>query len=178
MLLEGVSDVAAVTSLAGVLGVDLYDVRLVDLGGVTNVRRELSATLHSDPQAEVLGLCDAAEIRFVEQALREIGRPAEGEDELSTYGFFVCHADLEDELIRALGVDRAVAVIAELGLDLKLAALRQQPAWQDRPLAEQLHRFCGVASGRKELLAGALAAALPAERVPDPLRGLMDRIAA
>lgn len=177
VLLEGVSDVAAVGSLAGVLGIDLDDVRLVDLGGVTNIRRQLHDLLQADPRTDVLGMCDAAEVRFVEQALREIGRPAQDEDDLAAYGFFVCHADLEEELIRALGTDRVLTVVSDLGLDTKLATLRQQPAWADRPLAEQLHRFCGVASGRKELLAGALAAAMPPDDAPDPLRGLMDRIA-
>lgn len=177
VLLEGVSDVAAVSALAKVLDVDLDGTELVDLGGVTNVRRELTLLHHSEPEIPVLGLCDVGEARFVQQALVEIGRPVRDVSDLPAYGFFVCEADLEEELIRALGTDRVVEVIAELGLDVKLATLRQQPAWQARPLAEQLHRFCGVASGRKELLAGALAAALDADTAPEPLRQLLERIA-
>lgn len=178
VLLEGVSDIAALTAVAATRGIALDHVQLVDLGGVTNVRRELSELRHGSVDLEILGMCDAPEVRFVEQALNEIGCSVRDASDLSSYGFFICHADLEEELIRALGTERAMAVVEDLRLDAKLATLRQQPAWQDRPLAEQLHRFCGVASGRKELLAGALAAALEPDEVPAPLHGLIDRIAA
>ncbi|MFC6706969.1 hypothetical protein [Flexivirga alba] len=178
VLLEGVSDIAALTAVAKTQDVNLDNVDLIDLAGVTNVRRELIELHRGSVGLEILGLCDAPEVRFVEQALNEVGGTVRDASDLPTYGFFVCHADLEEELIRALGTDRAVAVVEQLGLDTKLATLRQQPAWQDRPLAEQLHRFCGVASGRKELLAGALAGALEPEDVPQPLQGLLDRLAA
>ncbi|WP_245988397.1 hypothetical protein [Flexivirga caeni] len=177
VLLEGVSDIAAVQSVARARELDLADVRLVDLGGITNVQRELRELQRATADFDILGLCDAPEVRFVERALHAVGRPARDESDLAAYGFFVCRVDLEDELIRALGTDRVIEVIARLGLATKLATLRQQPAWQDRPLADQLHRFCGVASGRKELLAGALAEALDPERVPAPLAALIDRIA-
>lgn len=177
VLLEGASDVAAVRALAGARGADLSRVQLVDLGGVTNVRRGLHRALADRPGAAVLGLCDAGEVRFVERALAEIGFAVRDASDLPAYGFFVCQADLEDELIRALGPTRTIEVIDRLGLGPKLAALQQQPAWQDRPLAEQLHRFCGVASGRKELLAGALAQALRPGEVPEPLAHLLDRVA-
>lgn len=178
VLLEGVSDIAALTAIAKTRDVDLQHVELIDLGGVTNVRREVNELHRGSADLEVLGLCDAPEARFVEQALNEIGRTVRDASDLAAYGFFICHADLEEELIRALGIDHTVSVIEELGLDAKLATLRQQPAWQGRPLADQLHRFCGVTSGRKELLAGALAAALTPEDVPEPLQALVDRIAA
>ena len=97
--------------------------------------------------------------------------------DLPAYGFFVCEADLEDELIRALGTSRAVEAIQSAGLGGKLEALQIQPAWADRPLAEQLHRFCGVASGRKEQVAGVLAAELSRDELPEPLSMLLDRIA-
>ncbi|WP_188837684.1 hypothetical protein [Flexivirga endophytica] len=177
VLLEGISDVAAVTAVATTYGVDLGAVELVDLHGVTNVRRELGELHRAAEEREILGLCDAPETRFVEQALNEVGCVVRDVSDLSAYGFFVCHADLEEELIRALGADRTIDVIEQLGLDAKLATLRQQPAWLDRPLTEQLHRFCGVASGRKELLAGALATALGPGETPAPLRCLVERLA-
>ena len=177
VLLEGVSDVAAVRAVARRLDVDLSSVQLVDLGGVTNVRRVLLDIVHARPDAGFLGLCDAGEVRFVLRALDVAGLGVAHERELPSRGFFVCHADLEEELIRALGTARTVAVIEGLGLGTKLATLQQQPAWQGRPLAEQLHRFCGVASGRKELLAGALAAELKPSEVPVPLRRLVERLA-
>lgn len=173
VLLEGASDIAAVRALATD---DLDGVRLVDLQGVTNVRRVLVDLHRRDPDATVLGMCDAAEVRFVERALREVGRPVRDDGDLRSHGFFVCEADLEEELIRALGVERVVQVIDRIGLSDKLSTLQQQPAWQGRPLADQLHRFCGVASGRKELLAHELASELAADQAPGPLRELLHRI--
>lgn len=174
VLLEGASDVAAVRHTPGMR---LDGVALVDLHGVTNVRTALLRARADLPDADVLGMCDQAETRFVERALVAAGLPVRDASDLASYGFFVCHRDLEEELISAVGTAGAVAVIADLGLDAKLETLQRQPAWADRPLAAQLRRFCGVASGRKELLAGALAAALPADGLPGPLRHLRDRLA-
>ena len=178
VLLEGDSDVAAVRTLAGVGGRSLERVELVSLGGVTNVRRAMLAARTDAPGAQVLGLCDAGEVRFVERALRELGLAVRDAGDLPAYGFFVCHRDLEEELIRALGPRRTVAVIERVGLGPRLAALQQQPAWADRPLEHQLHRFCGVASGRKERLAAELAGALSGREAPEPIALLLDRIAA
>lgn len=177
MLLEGVSDVAAVRVLAGRRGIDTAtDVRLIDLHGVTNVRRTLVDLLAAEPHVEVLGLCDAAEARFVLGALQAVGRTVDDVDDLATHGFFVCRVDLEHELIQALGPDRTVQIVRGLRLGPKLASLQQQPAWQSRALTDQLHRFCGVASGRKALMAGAMAAALTPEEVPEPLERLLARL--
>ena len=178
VLLEGVSDVAAVRALLHARGLDLDGVRLVDLGGVTNMRRALLDLHAQEPDTEVLGLCDAGEARYVVGALAAVGLPARDATDLPAYGFHVCVRDLEEELIRALGPRRVVDLVRSLGLGDKLAALQRQPAWVDRPLDEQLHRFCGVASGRKELLAGALAAVLRPDEVPEPLALLLDRVAA
>ncbi len=175
-LLEGRSDVAAVTSVARILGVDLHDVILVNLQGVTNIRRALVQIHAQSPAVHVVGLCDVGEVRFVHRALEAIGRPVRDVTDLPAYGFFVCRRDLEEELIRALGTARTIDVIEGLGLGATLTGLRRQRAWQDRPVEEQLHRFCGVASGRKELLAGELAAALAPDQVPEPLRLLLERI--
>ncbi|WP_422933111.1 hypothetical protein [Sinomonas sp. P47F7] len=176
VLLEGVSDVAAVRVLASARGVDPQRIDLVDMGGVTNVRHALTEATRRRPEADVVGLCDAGEAHFVIKALRAVGYPVRDASDLPAYGFFVCQSDLEDELIRALGTARTMAVVEKLGLSAKLATLRQQPAWQGRPLAHQLHRFCGVASGRKELLAGELAAALAPGEEPGPLRMLVERM--
>jgi hypothetical protein len=177
VLLEGASDVAAVRSAAGTAGVDLSRCRLVDMGGVTNVRSHLAELADGPPGgATVLGMCDAAEARFVVAALRSREHWARDAGDLPAHGFFVCEADLEDELLRALGAARAIAVLSRLGLRGKLEALRRQPAWRERPLHDQLHRFAGVASGRKALLAAALTAELAPDELPEPLALLLDRL--
>ncbi|WP_226963778.1 hypothetical protein [Nostocoides sp. F2B08] len=182
VLLEGRSDIAAVRAAADVAEVDLSDVRLVDLGGITNIRSHLVALTHEacggeGPDAEhVLGMCDVGETRFVESALESTGHWVRDASDLPSAGFFVCVEDLEDELLRALGIPRVLGVLDRLGLRGKLDALAQQPAWRDRPLHEQLHRFAGVASGRKELLAAELTAELTPDELPEPLRLLLDRL--
>ena len=176
VLLEGASDVATVRALMAKAGADPDRVRLLNLGGVTNVGRTLARLAQDRPDATVLGLCDSGEADVVVRVLRRTGLALRDASDLPSYGFFVCVRDLEDELIRALGTDRAVAVVANLGLADKLQTLRGQHAWRDRPLAEQLHRFCSVASGRKELMAGAFADALDADAVPEPLRQLIERL--
>ena len=182
VLLEGRSDVAAVRTAAASTGVDLADVRLVDLGGITNIRSHVvelvrdGSTRDGPGMRQLLGMCDAAETRFVESALAATGHWVRDASDLPSVGFFVCVADLEDELLRALGTRRVLDVLDRMGLRGKLDALAQQPAWRDRPLPEQLHRFAGVASGRKELLATELTAELAPEELPEPLRLLLDRL--
>lgn len=174
VLLEGASDVAALRVLLSGTPMD-GAVDLVDMRGVTNVRRFLDDVLRGGDVARVLGLCDEAEQAYVAQALARAGADLQA-SEMADLGFHICHADLEDELIRALGPERTVAQLAELGLATRFAQFCQQPAWRDRPLAEQLRRFAGVASGRKALLAEALATALSTDEAPPPLAALLAQL--
>lgn len=180
VLLEGPSDVAAVRAVAAVYGVTarVHRFQLIDMGGVTNVRRHLEALPKASPGVRVIGMCDAGEAQFFVRALQQDGgNRLHDAGALAEHGFQVCDADLEDELIRALGTDRVVSVLRRLGLLRQLATFRNQPAWRGRALHEQLHRFAGVASGRKTLLAGALARDLSVDEVPEPLRRLVEAMA-
>ena len=179
VLLEGPSDVAAVRAVAAAYGVtdDVHRYRLIDMGGVTNIRRHLEAVRTASVPVRVMGMCDAGEAKFFVRALQVMGNGVHRESDLAARGFSVCEADLEDELIRALGPERVVGVLYRLGLRETLAIFQRQPAWRDRPLHEQLHRFAGVASGRKTLLAGALAQALAPDEAPAPLRRLVEGMA-
>jgi hypothetical protein len=91
-------------------------------------------------------------------------------------GFFVCSADLEDELLRALGTEAVLAIIAAEGELQAFHALQRQPAQRGRAVEAQLHRFLGVKSGRKARYARALVDALDPRNVPRPLARLLDRI--
>jgi len=179
VLLEGPSDVAAVRAVATAYGVtdSVHRYQLIDMGGVTNIRRHLAAFRTASIPVRVIGMCDAGEARFFARALQVSGNGRHHEADLAQHGFYVCVADLEDELIRAMGPERVVRVLGRLGLGGRLATFQRQPAWRDRPLHEQLHRFAGVASGRKTLLAGALADGLAPDEVPPPLRHLVERMA-
>jgi hypothetical protein len=84
-------------------------------------------------------------------------------------GFYVCTADLEDELIRALGTEEVTRIIETQGELRSLRTFQKQPAHRGESAAEQLHRFMGTRSGRKSQYARLMAGALELSRVPRPL---------
>jgi hypothetical protein len=82
-------------------------------------------------------------------------------------------ADLEDELIRALGpplVERVIEAEGELG---SFRSLQQMPAHRGRTSEQQLRRFIGTKSGRKAKYARILVDALDLARTPQPLIGVL-----
>jgi hypothetical protein len=88
---------------------------------------------------------------------------------MEALGFYMCVADLEDELIRALGttcVERVVDSQGELG---SFRTLQKQPAQRGRSTDQQLRRFIGTRGGRKIRYARLLVDALDLDRVPRPL---------
>ncbi len=88
---------------------------------------------------------------------------------MESLGFYVCVADLEDELIRSLGaasVEQIVDAQGELG---PFRTLQKQPAWQGRTTEEQLRRFMGSGGRRKIRYAPLLVDALDLTQVPRPL---------
>lgn len=175
VLLEGPSDVAAITAVLGdsLAGAGHASYALVDMGGVTNVGAHLRRAAEHRPAPRMIGLCDAGEAGVVVRALQRLGRDVEEPADLAAEHFFVCERDLEDELIRALGPDTCLGLLEEVGLAPRFASFSRQPAWQGRPLVQRLHRFCGIASGRKVMLAGVMAAALGPGQLPAPLAGLV-----
>lgn len=178
VLLEGASDVAAVRVVARRSGLDLAGrgVHLADMRGATNIGRHLVAATEAADRPHVLGMCDAPEALYFVRALRRVGCAVHAAHDLPRWGFQVCHRDLEDELMRALGESGTRDVVESLGLTQRFAMLTQQPAWLAQPFHEQVHRFAGAASGRKELMAAALAEALDPEALPTPLAGLLASI--
>jgi hypothetical protein len=96
--------------------------------------------------------------------------------ELAALGFFVCVADLEDELIRSLGVGLVEELIAAEGELGPFRTFTRQPAHRGEARDQQLRRFMGTRSGRKIRYGQLLAAALDLTRVPGPLAGLLSRV--
>ncbi len=94
---------------------------------------------------------------------------------LSALGFFACTADLEDELIRALGVPAVERVIGDAGETRSLDLLAAMPAQRSWTRTEVLRRFLGSKAGRKARYAGLLTDALEPDRVPAPLSGVLMR---
>lgn len=177
VLVEGRSDVGVVQDLLARRGSDATRrVEIVSLEGVTNVHRSLVA-LEAEPNPpRIAGLCDAPEAGILVRALARRGWPVQDATDLPGHGFFVCDTDLEDELIRALGSDVVTEVVEEIGEGPRFAVFTNQPEWRGRPVEDQLHRFAGSRSGRKEQLARALATRLDDATTPAPLRDLLDHL--
>ncbi|KGN32376.1 hypothetical protein N802_18600 [Knoellia sinensis KCTC 19936] len=180
VLLEGASDVAAVRALRAGRGVAPADepCELIDMGGATNVRRYLGLAAEQRALPRVIGLCDEREAHYFARgvAAHSVALGIDVEvtvEELPRLGFQICRRDLEDELMRALGVDGTLAVLDEVELRTTFEGFTRQLVWRGRPVRDQLRRFVGTTSGRKELLAGAMAAALADESIPAPLAGLL-----
>jgi hypothetical protein len=172
VLVEGESDRIAVETLAARLGRDLgaEGVDVVAIGGAQAIGRHLAALA---PGARVAGLCDAGEEQAVRRALERAGfAPIPSRADLERHGFFVCEADLEDELIRALGVDGVEAVLEANGDLGAFRTFQKQPQWQGRPAEAQLRRHLGASAGKIKY-ARPLVEALDAARVPRPLAALL-----
>ena len=95
---------------------------------------------------------------------------------MESLGFYVCVADLEDELIRALGTDAVERVLDAHGDTGPFRTLQKQPEWRGRPREAQLRRFFGSGSGRKIRYARLLVEALELTRVPHPLDGVLAHV--
>ena len=161
ILVEGVSDQLALEALARRRGRDLEEegVSIVPIGGAQAIAKHVE---RFHPEVRLVGLCDAGEQRFFRRAFERVG---------ITGGVFVCHQDLEDELVRALGVERVEEVLAandRLGF---FRSFQQQPAWRGRDPAEQLHRFIP----KNEFLV-ALVDALDLDQVPRPLDAVLAQV--
>ncbi|HEX5510867.1 MAG TPA: TOPRIM nucleotidyl transferase/hydrolase domain-containing protein, partial [Actinomycetales bacterium] len=152
VLVEGNSDRVALGTLARRRGRDLTaeGVEVLAMGGVTNLRAFAS---HYGPQCldvPLVGLYDAGQEAVVRHGLAAAGfSGAVRADGLPGLGFFKCTADLEDELIRALGVDAVEAVIDAAGEWRSLRRLSAMPAQRGWTRDAVLHRFVAVRSGRK-----------------------------
>src|SRR5206468_8152552 len=119
VLVEGDSDVSAVRALANLIGCDLglYDIQIRSCHGVTNFSRVLAEFVRAHPGAEFCGMYDVADEWHVRRALANVSISVAAHESLESVGFFACVADLEDELIRALGaeaVERVLEAQAEL----------------------------------------------------------------
>lgn len=128
---------------------------MVPMGGATNVGR----LVRTYDGVRLAALCDFGERRLFIRHLE--------------HGLFVCERDLEDELIRALGVDRVEQIIEAEGELQSLRILQQMPFHRTRSTSQHLHRFIGSRSGRKLRYGALLAGALAADEMPAPLADLL-----
>ena len=172
VLVEGISDQVALQALAERRGRDLAaaGIAVVPMGGASNIRRFLELFGPRGFDVRLAGLCDAREEGDFRRGLERAGLGANlSRADMEALGFYVCVADLEDELLRCLGaacVEQVVEAQGELG---SFRTFQQQPAWQGRSSQAQLRRFIGTHSGRKIRYAQLLVDALDLTSVPRPL---------
>ncbi|KLI98537.1 TOPRIM nucleotidyl transferase/hydrolase domain-containing protein [Streptomyces albidoflavus] len=170
VLLEGLSDLAAVEALAARQGRDLAaeGVCVVQMAGAMNVGRYALTLGPPGLGLRLTGLCDLRERPFYDRGFDRAGAPADA--------VFACSADLEDELIRALGTARVEEIVRAEG-DLRAwQTFLRQPAQLGRPRPQQLRRFLGTKKGRKIRYGHLLVEALGPGQVPAPLADLFARL--
>ena len=176
VIVEGASDRVAVETLARRLDRDLAaeGVSIVPIGGAHAIANFLRLSAESRSTASFAGLCDAGEEGQFRVALERAGL---GKDltraGMERLGFFVCQADLEEEMVRSLGAPTSEKVVADMGQLRSFRRFQMEPAQQGRTFEQQLRRFIGTHSGRKAQYARVMVEAMDLARVPHPLGGLM-----
>jgi hypothetical protein len=176
VLVEGVSDKVALETLARRRGRDLAaeDVSVLPVGGAQAFGRFLSLYDPRGSSVGLAGLCDAGEEGQLRQALERAGFGLDlGRAEMERLGFYVCEADLEDELVRCLGAAVVEAVLAAHGILGSFRTYQKQPAHRARTPEEQLWGFL---NNWKVRLAAPLVEALDLSRVPRPLDGVLAHV--
>ena len=119
-------------------------VEVVPMGGITNTRAFASRYGPRGLGLPLAGLYDAPAEATLRHGLVAAGLGAAPEpDGLPTLGFFACSVDLEDELIRALGVEAVEAVIEEAGEGRSIRLLANMPAQRGWTRQAVLRRFLG-----------------------------------
>jgi hypothetical protein len=179
VLVEGVSDQRALEALAERHGRDLdaEGVSVVPMGGAQAIGNFLE--LFASMDVRLAGVCDVGEEDDFRRALERAGLGSNlNRADMERLGFYVCVADLEEELIRSLGaaaVEQIVDAEGDLG---SFRTLQKQPEWRERTREEQLRRFMGSGGSRKIRYARLLVDALDPTRVPRPLEAVLAYVSA
>ena len=179
VLVEGASDKVALETLAERRGRNLEAeaVSVVPIGGAQAIRRFLDQFGPGGLGVRIAGLCDAGEETDFRRALEQAGLGSDlTRAEMETLGFYVCVADLEDELIRALGTASVERVVDAHGDLRAFRTLQKQPGWKGRRTEEQLRRFMGSGGRRKIRYASLLVEELDLARVPRPLELVLSHV--
>lgn len=173
ILVEGVSDQRAIESLARQQNRDLMaeQLTIIPIAGATNIGRFLDLLGPEGHDVTLAGLCDEAEEADFRAAFRAAGIGADPDrGTMESPGLFVCVADLEEELIRALGANAMVSLIKSQGQLRRFRSFQNQPAQRHKTIEAQLWRWLG---NHKIRYAPLMVEALDIENVPQPLLGVL-----
>src|SRR5215472_8451100 len=178
VLVEGDSDANAVRALADLIGCNLrrHHIEICSAGGVTNFSQMLREFARAHPNARFCGMYDLAEQQHVRRALSNAAVPIAAEDPLESFGFFACVADLEEELIRALGAEAVERVLEAQDELVSFRRFQAMPQQRLTPVDQQLRRFLGTRATRKIRSARRLVERLDIDRLPRPLVQLATRM--
>jgi hypothetical protein len=179
VLVEGVSDQSAVEALAERRGrnLDAEGVAVVPIGGAQAIGRFLHRFGPQGLGLKLAGLCDEKEEGDFRRGLERAGLGSDlTRRDMERLGFYVCVADLEEELIRALGAPAVEQVVEAQGDLGSFRTLQKQPQWQGRPVEDQLRRFMGSGGRRKIRYGRFLVEGLDLTRVPRPLDLVLARV--
>jgi hypothetical protein len=172
VLVEGPSDRFALEAIAKRRGRDLdrEGISVVPIGGAKNIRKFLELCGPHGLGVRLAGLCDAREEGDFRRGLERSGFGSNlARADMEALGFYVCVADLEDELIRSLGAAAVEQVVDAQGELRSFRTFQKQAAQQQRSSRQKLRRFMGTRGGRKVRYARLLVEALEPTRVPRPL---------
>jgi hypothetical protein len=180
----GVTNIGHFLAAFGPRGFGVRLAGLYDQGEEHEVRRSLArAGLPPAPDSAGLDSAGLDSAGLDSAGLDSAGLDSAGLDSsgldsagLERLGFFVCVADLEDELIRALGVTVTEQLIEGQGELGSFRTFAKQPAQRTRTRQQQLRRFMGTRSGRKIHYGHVLAGALDLTRVPRPLDAVLAHV--
>jgi len=179
VLVEGVTDELALTLAARRAGRDLQGegVSIVPINGAHAISRFLRQLAAEDPGAKLAGLYDEGEEEVIRVALERAGHgPDLDRSRLETVGFFACIADLEDELIRAVGETNLSRLVELEGDAQPWRTFRSQHAWHGRPVDQQFRRFIRSVSVRNSRYIRAMIETIEPSGLPRPLRLLLDYV--
>jgi len=169
VLVEGLSDQRALEALAERLGrsLEAEGIEIVPMGGAQAIGSFLDRFGPRGLDVRLADLCDDAEEIDFRRGLERAGLGSNlTRTDMERLGFYVCVADLEDELVRSLGVAAVEQIIDAQGELGSFRTFQKQPAKRELSHAEQLWRFMW---NRKIRYAPLLVAALDLSRVPRPL---------
>ena len=179
IVVEGISDQVAVETLAARRdrNLEAEAVAVLPIGGAQAVHRYLRQFGPFGENLDLAGFCDADAAELFRRALGRagIGRPRTTAD-MAAFGFHVCNRDLEDELIRAVGVDRVLEVVDAEGELGSFETLQKQPEWRGRPIGDQLRRFIAAKARRGPRYARLLIEAVDPDRAPPPLDAVLTHL--
>ena len=175
VLVEGISDILAVRALAERQGrnLDAEGVSLLSLEGGGGFEAYVSLLGRSGLGLELLGLCDSDEEAQWATWLENAGY-GHGLDRqaMEALGFFVSDRDLEDELIRAVGIGAVLNIIKAEGDAAAFQAFTKQAPHAALSQEDQIRAFFRK-RGRKARYASVLVDACTPGSEPQPLLDLL-----